>query len=269
MEKLKACVDAVRDKTDFVPRVAVVLGSGLGGFARHIEKAAEIPYHTLPHFPVSTVSGHAGRLFFGWISGVPALLMQGRVHFYEGYSMDEVVLPVRLARALGAETLLLTNAAGGIRPDLVPGSLLVIRDHISSFVPSPLRGKNPDELGERFPDMSEVYSRKIRLLIGETAKERGILVQEGVYLEAAGPQYETPAEIQMFGKLGADAVGMSTAVEAIAAVHAGMRVGGISCISNFAAGLGKMPLSHEEVKKTAEKVRPQFESLMLGVIAKL
>lgn len=268
MERINACVRAVREKTDFVPRVAVVLGSGLGGFAENMEAAAEIPYHALPHFPVSTVSGHAGRLFFGNIAGVPTVLMQGRVHFYEGYPMDEVVFPVRLMRALGAKTLLLTNAAGGIRPDLSPGSLMVIRDHISSFVPSPLRGKNL-EMGERFPDMSAVYSERIRSIIGEVAKEKGIKVCEGVYLEAAGPQYETPAEIQMFARLGADAVGMSTAVEAIAAVHAGMCVGGISCISNFAAGLGKEPLSHAEVKKAAEEARPRLESLMLGVIAKL
>ena len=268
MEKINACVRAVREKTDFVPRVAVVLGSGLGGFAENMEAACEFSFAALPHFPVSTIEGHAGRLFFGNIAGVPVVLMQGRVHFYEGYPMEAVVFPVRLMRALGAETLLLTNAAGGIRPDLSPGSLMVIRDHISSFVPSPLRGKNL-EMGARFPDMSAVYSGKIRSIIGGVAKEKGIEVREGVYLQAAGPQYETPAEIQMFARLGADAVGMSTAVEAIAAVHAGMSVGGISCISNFAAGLGKAPLSHAEVKKTAEEAGPRFESLMLGVIAKL
>lgn len=269
MEKILGCVKAIREKTDFVPKVALILGSGLGGFAEKTEIKAEIAYEDIPDFPVSTVSGHRGRFLFGNIEGVPAVIMQGRVHYYEGYSMEDVVLPVRVMQALGAEILLLTNAAGGIRPDLSPGTLMLISDHITSFVPSPLRGKNKDALGERFPDMSEVYDKKLRQMMKEAAKEAAAIVSEGVYLQAPGPNYETPAEIRAYRTFGADAVGMSTACEAMAAKHAGMRVGGISCISNLAAGISQTPLSHAEVQEAANAAFGQFSALLFGIFRKL
>lgn len=269
MEKITSVIRAIREKTDFVPKVALVLGSGLGAFAEKMEIKAEIPYTALPKFPVSTVLGHRGRFLFGYISGVPTVIMQGRVHYYEGYTMEEVVLPIRVIKGLGAGTLLLTNAAGGMAPGLSPGSLMLISDHIASFVPSPLRGKNKDALGERFPDMSAIYTEKLRACVKEVAAAEGIPLSEGVYLQAAGPNYETPAEIRAYRALGADAVGMSTACEAMAAKHMGMEVGGISCISNLAAGLSPAPLSHTEVQAAAEAAFDSFSALLLGIFGKL
>lgn len=254
----------------FRPKVAVVLGSGLGNYgeSESVTSKFELPYSEIPGFPVSTVPGHAGKFIFSSIEGVPVVLMQGRVHMYEGYSAADTVLPIRVLRMLGVSTLILTNAAGGMNPDFHPGDFMLIRDHISSFVHSPLRGANLEELGERFPDMTEVYSRDLIAIAKETATSLGIALQEGVYLQTPGPQYETPAEIRMMTLLGADAVGMSTVCEAIAAHHMGMRICGISCITNLAAGLNETALSHAEVQEAAGHVEQRFQRLMTALIAK-
>ncbi len=254
----------------FRPKVAVVLGSGLGNYgeSESVTSKFELPYSEIPGFPVSTVPGHAGKFIFSSIEGVPVVLMQGRVHMYEGYSAADTVLPIRVLRMLGVSTLILTNAAGGMNPDFHPGDFMLIRDHISSFVPSPLRGANLEELGDRFPDMTEVYSRDLIAIAKETATSLGIALQEGVYLQTPGPQYETPAEIRMMTLLGADAVGMSTVCEAIAAHHMGMRICGISCITNLAAGLNETALSHAEVQEAAGHVEQRFQRLMTALIAK-
>ena len=212
----KNCLEQIRQKTDFQPRIGIVLGSGLGDYGDQIQKEAVISYREIEGFPVSTVQGHRGQFVFGYIKGVPVVLMQGRVHYYEGYSMQEVVLPIRLMGLLGAGKLLLTNAAGGINTRFTAGDFMMITDQIATFVPSPLIGPNPQELGERFPDMSEIYDGKMQQKIRESARALGIPLQEGVYLQTSGPQYESPAEIRMMRALGADAVGMSTACEAIA-----------------------------------------------------
>ncbi len=254
----------------FRPKVAVVLGSGLGNYgeSESVTSKFELPYSEIPGFPVSTVPGHAGKFIFSSIEGVSVVLMQGRVHMYEGYSAADTVLPIRVLRMLGVSTLILTNAAGGMNPDFHPGDFMLIRDHISSFVPSPLRGANLEELGDRFPDMTEVYSRDLIAIAKETATSLGIALQEGVYLQTPGPQYETPAEIRMMTLLGADAVGMSTVCEAIAAHHMGMRICGISCITNLAAGLNETALSHAEVQEAAGHVEQRFQRLMTALIAK-
>ena len=266
--KLNFFVNEIRKRTDFVPKIGIVLGSGLGSFAAEIETKTAVSYGEIPSFPTSTVDGHRGRFVFGYMEGVPLVLMEGRVHYYEGYSMEEVVLPIRLMGKLGAETIILTNAAGGINEKLSAGSLMLLSDHISSFVPSPLRGKNDDSLGVRFPDMSEVYSPALRRMATAAAEKLGIPLSEGVYLQVAGPNYETPAEIRAFRALGADAVGMSTAVEAVAARHMGKSVLGISCISNMAAGISQTPLSHEEVQENAEKAGADFKRLLKEIIKK-
>lgn len=260
--KLADCCEQIRSITDFVPKTAIVLGSGLGGFADEIRAEAVVDYAKLKDFPISTVSGHNGRFVFGYIENVPVVIMQGRVHYYEGYDMEEVVMPIRVMRMLGAEKLILTNAAGGINRSYHAGELMLIKGHISSFVPSVLRGQNIDELGLRFPDMSEVYDKKMLDVAKKTADSLGISVNMGVYVQTQGPNYETPEEINMFAALGADAVGMSTACEAIAAKHMGMRICAISCISNMAAGIAGKPLSHEEVKETADKVSKDFKRLI-------
>ena len=234
----------------------------MGGFAKNVEAVSEIPYSEIKGFPVSTVSGHEGKFLFGTLSGKKIVLMQGRVHYYEGYSMEQVVLPVRVMRLIGAKKLILTNAAGGINPDFRPGDFMLIRDHISSFVPSPLRGPNKEEIGVRFPDMSRIYSTELRALAQKAADELGIDLKNGVYVQTAGPAYETPREIQMYKLLGADAVGMSTACEATAAVHCGMKVCAISCISNLAAGISENLLSHAEVKETADRAAAKFNALI-------
>ncbi len=261
-ERLKGYVETIRRKTDLVPRAAIVLGSGLGAYGEQIEAEAEIPYSELEGFPVSTVAGHKGRFLFGTAQGVPVVLMQGRVHYYEGYDMQEVVLPARLMGMLGARILVLTNAAGGINTSFHPGDLMLLTDHISSFVPSPLRGANIDELGPRFPDMSHVYSPALADKLRTAADAAGVDLKEGVYAQLSGPNYETPAEIRMLRALGADAVGMSTACEAMAARHMGMEVCGISCITNMAAGILDQPLDHREVQETADRVKEKFEGLV-------
>lgn len=269
MEKLKQCVKAVREKTDFVPEIALILGSGLGSYGEQMEIEAVVSYEELPGFPVSTVSGHAGRFLFGRVGGVKVVCMQGRVHLYEGYTPQDVVLPVRLMGMLGAKVLFLTNAAGGLGTGLAPGDLMMITDQIASYVTSPLIGENEEELGARFSDMSEIYSRVLRSEIRTAAEQHVIAMKEGVYIQFRGPQYESPAEIHMAGILGADAVGMSTAIEAIAAKHMGMQVCGISCITNLAAGISKNPLSHAEVQETANRIEKTFTELVTASIVRI
>ena len=260
---LEKWVRAVREVTDFTPEIGIVLGSGLGDFARLVDRKAEVSYDSLPGFPVSTVAGHAGKLIFGYVRSVPVVVMQGRVHYYEGYSMEQVVAPIRLMGLLGAKKLLLTNAAGGVNTSFTPGDLMLITDHISAFVPIPLRGENPQELGPRFPDMSRVYDKEMGRAVLEAGEKLGESLQQGVYLQWQGPNYETPAEIRMFRTLGADAVGMSTVCEAIAARHMGLRVCAVSCITNMACGILPQPLSHEEVQQTANRVKDKFQALVL------
>ena len=270
IDELRNCVASVRAKTDFVPKVALVLGSGLGDFAEtSVDIKATVDYSEIENFPRSTVLGHKGRFVFGYIGEVPAVIMQGRVHFYEGYPTPVAVLPIRLMYMLGAEVLFLTNASGGINTGFSAGDFMLITDHISSFVPNPLVGRNIEELGTRFPDMSKVYDPKLNDVIKATANELGIKLQQGVYLQLTGPSFETPAEIRMLRSLGADAVGMSTAIEAIAARHAGMRVCGISCISNLACGMTDQPLTHAEVQECADKAAPKFKALVSGAISKI
>lgn len=267
--KLLNCVKSIREKTDFVPEIGLVLGSGLGDYAKNIDVVARVEYSDIEGFPVSTVPGHCGRFVFGYVGGKKVVAMQGRVHYYEGYPIGDVVLPTRLMGMLGVKKLLLTNAAGGVNFDFKPGDFMMITDHITNFVPSPLIGKNIEELGVRFPDMSEVYSKSLRAIIEQAAAEHSIELKQGVYVQLTGPNYETPAEIRMCRTLGADAVGMSTACEAMAARHMGIEVCGISCITNMAAGMTKEKLSHKEVQETADRVAKQFELLVSSVIEKM
>ncbi|MBO6195981.1 MULTISPECIES: purine-nucleoside phosphorylase [unclassified Butyrivibrio] len=261
-EKLLKCKEAVRKVTDFEPDVALVLGSGLGGFAENIKIETEISYSDIPGFPVSTVPGHAGKFIFGYLGDKKIVCMKGRIHFYEGYNISDVVLPARLMKMLGAKILFLTNAAGGLGEGFGAGDLMLITDHISVFAPNPLIGPNLDELGPRFPDMSNVYKKDLQDVIRAVAKENGIDLKEGVYCQCTGPSFESPAEIKMLAKLGVSAVGMSTVNEAIAANHMGMRICGVSCISNLAAGISGEPLSHEEVQEAADKAAPLFTKLV-------
>ena len=261
-EKLLKCKEAVRKVTDFEPDVALVLGSGLGGFAENIKIETEISYSDIPGFPVSTVPGHAGKFIFGYLGDKKIVCMKGRIHFYEGYNISDVVLPARLMKMLGAKILFLTNAAGGLGEGFGAGDLMLITDHISIFAPNPLIGPNLDELGPRFPDMSNVYKKDLQDVIRAVARENGIDLKEGVYCQCTGPSFESPAEIKMLAKLGVSAVGMSTVNEAIAANHMGMRICGVSCISNLAAGISGEPLSHEEVQEAADKAAPLFTKLV-------
>ena len=266
-EKLLQCYECFKQKIDFTPKVALVLGSGLGDYGESIRVVDTLDYHDIDGFPVSTVPGHAGRFIFGYVGDVPVVCMQGRVHYYEGYDMSDVVLPARLMKMMGAEILFLTNAAGGIQQGMPPGSLMLLTGQIASFVPSPLRGANMDELGVRFPDMSQIYDLKLQKVVRKAAAALDIDLKEGTYMQLSGPQYETPQEIAMCRTLGADAVGMSTACEAIAARHMGMRVLGISCITNLASGISPVPLSHAEVQETADRVSAQFKALVTEVIS--
>lgn len=268
-EKLEKAKEYICKRADIKPAVGIVLGSGLGNFAERAEIVSEIPYEDIPCFPRSTVEGHKGRFVFGKIGNTPVVIMQGRVHYYEGYPMEDVIMPARIMGLLGIKTLLLTNAAGGVNKGFSAGDLMLIKDQISCFVPNPLIGKNLSELGTRFPDMSEVYDRELSGRIKACAESLGTELKEGVYCQLTGPSYETPAEIKMLSVLGADAVGMSTAVEAIAARHMGVRVCGISLITNMAAGISEVPLSHEEVKEAADKAEVKFGALVERFIAGL
>ena len=265
-KKQAVCLESVRAKTKFEPKAALILGSGLGDYADEIQIEQTIDYTDITGFPVSTVAGHKGRFVFGHVGDVPVVIMQGRVHYYEGYPMSDVVLPTRLMGMMGAKKLMLTNAAGGMNPDYQPGDFMLITDHITTGIPSPLIGENIDELGVRFPDMSEVYSSVLRELIKKEAANLGIRMQEGVYVQLTGPAYETPAEIRMCRNWGGDAVGMSTACEAMAARHMGMEVCGISCITNLAAGMSSQQLDHKEVQETADRVAGQFKQLVTAVL---
>lgn len=268
-EKLMQSYEYCKSKTNIKPKVALVLGSGLGKFAENLKLETEISYKEIEGFPVSTVAGHNGSFMFGYIEDVPVVLMNGRVHYYEGYSMQDVVMPIRLMGLLGAEILFLTNASGGVNKTFKAGDFMLITDQISSFVPSPLIGANLDELGPRFPDMSEIYDKDLQNIIRETAKENDIALQEGVYLQFTGPNYESPAEVRLAGMLGADAVGMSTTCEAIAANHMGMKICGVSCITNMACGISETPLNHKEVQETADLKAPLFRELVKKSILKM
>ncbi len=258
----------IRARINIDPRVALVLGSGLGGLADEFQEAVAIPYDEIPGFVTSTAQGHAGRLVAGKLENVPVVAMQGRVHYYEGYSLQEVTFPVRTFKLLGVRTLILTNAAGGINVEFNQGALMVISDHLNLMGVNPLIGPNDESFGPRFPDMSEVYSRELQELVVEEAKAMGVEVRRGVYAALSGPSYETPAEIHMFRNFGADAVGMSTVPEAIVARHMGMEVVGISCITNMAAGISDQPINHQEVMETGNRVKETFAALLRRVIVK-
>ncbi|MCR5123095.1 MAG: purine-nucleoside phosphorylase [Ruminococcus sp.] len=269
-EKLMRCYESLREKTDFVPDIALVLGSGLGAFAdERVDIEAIVDYGSIEGFPHSTVPGHKGRFVFGTVGNAKVAVMQGRVHFYEGYPMTDVVLPARVLALMGAKAIFLTNASGGIAEELNAGDFMLIRDHISVFVRNPLIGENIERLGTRFPDMSNVYDDEICDIIRKTAAELDIPLKEGIYAQLTGPSFESPAEIKMLAKLGVDAVGMSTVVEAIAAHHAGMKVCGISCVCNKAAGISPTPLTHDEVQDAANKAAPLFKELIANSIEKI
>ncbi|MBR2739367.1 MAG: purine-nucleoside phosphorylase [Oscillospiraceae bacterium] len=266
---LLRCVEQIKEKTDFIPEAAVVLGSGLGHFVDSMEVIAEIPYEDIDGFPVSTVAGHQGKLVFGKIGGRNIAAMQGRVHYYEGYDVHDVVIPIRVLKLLGANTAVFTNAVGAINADYRPGDFVVLSDHISSFMPSPLVGENISQLGERFTPVTDLYDRDMRELALSIGREKDIRVHSGVFLQVTGPQYETPAEIRMFRMLGADTVGMSTAIEATAAKHMGMRVCAINCVTNMAAGINNSVPSHEEVTATANKAGKDFSILLKELITRM
>lgn len=268
-ERLLKCYQCFKDKINFKPEVALVLGSGLGDYADTIRVEAVLDYHDIGGFPVSTVSGHKGRFVFGYVGDVPVVIMQGRVHYYEGYSMEDVVLPTRLMKMMGARVLFLTNASGSVNYDYKAGDFMMITDQISNFVPSPLIGPNEEMLGERFSDMSEIYRKDLCEIIRGAAADLQIPLQEGTYIQLSGPNFETPHEVKMCRILGGDAVGMSTACEAIAANHMGMKVCGISCISNLGCGMTDQPLSAEEVKETADRVAPLFKQLITESIVRI
>ncbi|MBA4537293.1 purine-nucleoside phosphorylase [Bacillus aquiflavi] len=256
--KIEEAALFLKEKIKDKPKIGLILGSGLGVLAEEIKGDTKIPYNQIPGFPVSTVQGHAGQLVFGEINGVTVAAMQGRFHFYEGYSFEKITFPIRVMKELGVEKLLVTNAAGGVNESFTPGDLMLISDHINNMGSNPLIGANDEKLGPRFPDMSEAYCKELRQIAKETAALLNFNVKEGVYFGNTGPSYETPAEVRMIRTLGGDAVGMSTVPEVIVARHANMKVLGISCISNMAAGILDKPLTHKEVIETTEKVKADF-----------
>ena len=266
--RLEHCVEQIREKTDFVPDIALVLGSGMGDYIDSVKVIAEIPYSEIEGFPASTVSGHDGTLVFCEIEGKKVAIMNGRVHFYEGYDVQDVVLPLRVIHMLGANTVILTNAVGAINEDYNVGDFVVNLDHISSFVPSPLIGENIDEFGERFIDMTNAYDEEMISIVEDVAAENNIPIHRGVMIQVTGPQYETPTEIKMFRSFGADTVGMSTVVEVIAARHMGMRACVISNVTNMAAGLQE-EISHEEVQNSADSTIKNAEVLIDGLLSRL
>lgn len=268
-EKLIQCFKNIKDHIPYPPKIALVLGSGLGDLANELEVDATIPYASIRNFPLSTAPGHRGAFVFAKIGEIPIVIMQGRIHYYEGYPMTDVVLPIRIMKMMGAEILFLTNAAGGANKNFSAGNFMLITDHITCLVPSPLIGKNFETLGVRFPDMTQVYDRDLRIHIKAAADALHIPLKEGVYCQFTGPAYETPQEVRLAGMLGADAVGMSTAVEAVAARHAGMHVCGVSFISNLAAGMSSSLLSEREVLDAGEKAAPLFKQLVLNSIGRI
>lgn len=262
-EKVQECVAAVKQRAPrAAPKAAIILGSGLGDFADSLESKVVIPYSELPHFPRSSVAGHAGRLILGALDGQQVVAMQGRVHFYEGYEPWQVAFPARVLCAMKPNALVVTNAAGGINLDFKVGDLMAITDHLNLSGWNPLVGDNDERFGPRFPDMSHAYDPGLRQKLLECAKAEGIALRQGVYCCLSGPAYETPAEIRMLRTVGADAVGMSTVPEVVAASHMGIKVAGISCVTNLAAGIGKEPLSHAEVSEVANRVRGVFGRLL-------
>ena len=265
LERLDAAAEAVRARTPLRPAIGVVLGSGLGAFADALEDAVAVPFGEIPHFPASTVAGHGGALVVGRCQGIPVAVMKGRVHFYEGYTLEQVVFPVRVLGRLGVRTLVLTNAAGAINPAFAPGDLMVIEDHLN-LLGNPLLGPNEDALGPRFPDMSEVYDRGLRDVAEAAGRAVAGRCHRGVYVSLTGPSYETPAEIRMFRTMGADAVGMSTVPEVIAARHMGMRVVALSCLTNMAAGVTDRKLDHREVLETGERVKAALLEVLARVV---
>lgn len=268
-EKLVTCAECVKKKISFKPKVGLILGSGLGNYADKIKVVETLDYSDIEGFPVSTVKGHKGRFVFGYVGETPIVAMQGRVHYYEGYSMSDVVLPTRLMGIMGIKVLVLTNAAGGVNVSYKAGDFMMITDHIATSVPNPLIGPNIEDLGTRFPDMSEIYSVHLQSIIRKCALNCDIAIQEGIYVQFTGPSYETPAEVRMARTLGGDAVGMSTACEAIVARHMGIEVCGISCITNMAAGISDQALDHKEVQETADKVASKFELLITDLLKEL
>lgn len=266
-DQMTEVVTFIKSFSSLAPEVGVVLGSGLGEFAEILEEKTVIPYGEIPHFKKVKVKGHAGRLVLGKIKGKPVAVMQGRYHYYEGHNISEVVFPIRSLCGLGIKKLLLTNAAGGINPILVPGDLMIIRDHINMMGINPLRGENDERLGPRFPDMSGIYEKNLSTIIATAMQNLGLEVKTGVYAALSGPSYETPAEINMLSVLGADAVGMSTVPEAITARHMGTAVAGISCICNLAAGISDKKLDHKEVTETANRVKDLFIKLLTTIIS--
>lgn len=267
--KLEEAQHYLRDRVGSSPELGIILGSGLGSFADLIEEKIAIPYQEIPHFPISTVEGHAGQWVFGKVDGRPIVVMQGRFHYYEGYAMHEVTFPIRVMQGLGVKGLLVTNAAGGINPEFRPGDLILIRDHINMMGDNPLRGANLSRFGPRFPDLSEGYDQEWRQKGLAIMPNYGIRPQEGVYAAMSGPNYETPAEIRFLRTIGADMVGMSTVPEVLVANHGGMRVLGISCVTNMAAGILPQKLNHAEVMETADRVTNQFVSFVRGLVQEL
>ena len=267
--RILAAADYIRTRLPFSPRVGLVLGSGLGDYAETLEESLRIPYSEIPNFPVPTVPGHSGAMVFGRKCGQDVVVLQGRIHYYEGLSMQEITLPIRVLAALGVRTLVLTNACGGVNLSFRPGDLMLISDHINFSGANPLMGPNLDAFGPRFPDMSDLYTASLRKAIRQAAEADGISLREGVYAMYSGPNYETPAEIRMFRALGADTVGMSTVPEALVAGHCGMQVVGISCITNMAAGVLPKKLSHAEVIETADQVHDVFQRLIDRVLTVL
>jgi purine-nucleoside phosphorylase len=268
-ERAEHAARIVRARTKLEPRIAIVLGSGLGGFADEFDEAIGIPYEEITGFARSTAQGHAGRLVIGKVDEVPVMAMQGRVHFYEGYSLEQVTFPIRTFKLLGVKTLILTNASGGINVQLSQGALMVISDHLNLMGDNPLRGPNDERFGPRFPDMSAVYAPELQEIVIEEAKAIGVEVRRGIYGALSGPSYETPSEIHLLRNLGADAVGMSTVPEAIVARHMGLEVLGISCSTNMAAGISDQPIDHAEVISTGDRVRGTFTELLRRVVGRI
>ena len=266
IQRINGARDYIKKLVDYKPEIGLILGSGLGVLGEEVENKIIINYSDIPNFPVSTVEGHKSRFIFGTLNNKKVAVMQGRFHFYEGYKMKEVAFPVWVMKALGISKLIVTNAAGGVNESFTPGDLMLIKDHINFAGTNPLMGENIDEFGPRFPDMSNAYNKELMVIAKKCAESNGITVQEGTYMMFTGPNYETPAEIHMSRILGGDAVGMSTVPEVMTANHSGMKVLGISCITNMAAGILNQPLNHHEVMETAEKVKTKFITLVKEIV---